>query len=117
MKLRILRAASRPLTLTVKRSTFRAPAAEARMEPGKIGILRINSLDAGEAADVRARLQDLIKQGAQRIILDLRTVAGGEIQEGVTVANLFIQSGALARTIGREQRILKGVFLCYDGLL
>ena len=77
------------------------------MEPGKIGILRINSLDAGEAADVRARLQDLMKQGAQKIIIDLRSVAGGEIQEGVTVANLFIQSGALARTIGREQKVLK----------
>ena len=107
VKLRILRAGTRPLTLTVKRSAFRAPSVEARMEPGKIGVLRINSLDAGEADDVRARLQDLMKQGAQKIIVDLRSVAGGEIQEGVTVANLFIQSGALARTIGREQKVLK----------
>ena len=107
VKLRILRAGARPLTLTVKRTAFRAPSVEARMEPGKIGILRINSLDAGEGADVRARLQDLMKQGAQKIIIDLRSVAGGEIQEGVTVANLFIQSGALARTIGREQKVLK----------
>src|SRR6185503_8827094 len=87
VKLRILRANVRPLTLTVKRSSFRAPAAEARMEPGKIGVLRINSLDAGEAADAKARLQDLLKQGAQKLIIDLRSVAGGEIQEGVTVAN------------------------------
>lgn len=107
VKLRILRAGARPLTLSVKRTAFRAPSVDARMEPGKIGILRINSLDAGEAADVRARLQDLMKQGAQKIIIDLRSVAGGEIQEGVTVANLFIQSGALARTIGREQKVLK----------
>ena len=107
VKLRILRAGVRPLTLSVKRTAFRAPSVEARMEPGKIGILRINSLDAGEGDDVRARLQDLMKQGAQKIIIDLRSVAGGEIQEGVTVANLFIQSGALARTIGREQKVLK----------
>jgi carboxyl-terminal processing protease len=107
VKLRILRAGARPLTLAVKRTAFRAPSVDARMEPGKIGILRINSLDAGEAADVRARLQDLMKQGAQKIIIDLRSVAGGEIQEGVTVANLFIQSGGLARTIGREQKVLK----------
>jgi carboxyl-terminal processing protease len=107
VKLRILRAGARPLTLTVKRTAFRAPSVEARMEAGKIGVLRINSLDAGEGADVRARLQDLMKQGAQKIIIDLRSVAGGEIQEGVTVANLFIESGALARTIGREQKVLK----------
>ncbi|HEV8589586.1 MAG TPA: S41 family peptidase [Pyrinomonadaceae bacterium] len=107
VKLRILRANARPMTLAVKRSAFRAPASEARMEPGKIGILRINSLETGEAADARARLQDLLKQGAQKIVVDLRSVAGGEIQEGVTVANFFIQSGALARTIGREQKVLK----------
>src|SRR2546430_6475715 len=107
VKLRILRALSAPLTLTVKRGSFRAPAAEARMEAGKIGVLRINSLDNGEAADVRARLQDLMKQGAQKIVLDLRSVAGGEIQEGATVANFFIRDGQIAKTIGREQKVLK----------
>src|SRR5437867_4810810 len=62
VKLRILRAQSLPLTLTVKRGSFRAPAAEARMEAGRIGVLKINSFDNGEAADVRTRLQELIKQ-------------------------------------------------------
>ena len=107
VKLRILRANSRPLTLNVKRGSFRAPAAESRTEAGKIGVLRINSLDSGEAADARARLQDLMKQGAQKIVLDLRSVAGGEIQEGVTVANFFIRDGQIAKTIGREQKVLK----------
>src|SRR5439155_9518126 len=91
----------------VKRGSFRAPAAEARIEAGRIGILRINSLDAGEAADARSHLQDLMKQGAQKIVIDLRSVAGGEIQEGVTVANFFIRQGSLAKTIGREQKVLK----------
>jgi len=107
VKLRVLRAGARPLTLSVKRGTFRAPAAEAHMEAGRIGVLRINSLDEGEAADARAKLQDLMKQGAQKIIVDLRSVAGGEIQEGVTVANFFIRDGAIAKTIGREQKVLK----------
>src|SRR5437588_945698 len=107
VKLRILRAGARPLTLSVKRGTFRAPAAEAHMDQGRIGILRINSLDNGEAADAKARLQDLMKQGAQKIVIDLRSVAGGEIQEGVTVANYFVRDGSIAKTIGREQKVLK----------
>src|SRR5215471_11909965 len=106
VKLRVLRA-PRPLTLTVKRGTFRAPAAESRMEPGKIGVLRINSLDSGEAADAKSKLQELLKQGAQKIVVDLRSVAGGEIQEGVTVANFFVREGPIAKTIGREQKVLK----------
>ncbi|MGB9179850.1 MAG: S41 family peptidase [Pyrinomonadaceae bacterium] len=107
VKLRILRANSRPLTLTVKRGSFKYPAAEARMEAGKIGILRINSLSDGEAADTRARLQDLMKQGAQKIVLDMRGVAGGSLSEGVSVANLFIKDGIIGETIGRESKTLK----------
>lgn len=105
VKLRILR--SRPVTVTVKRGAFKAPAAEARMEAGKVGILRINSLADGEGSDARARLQELLKQGAQKIVLDLRSVAGGSLTEGVSVANLFIKEGVLAQTIGRESKTLK----------
>src|SRR5215217_2488062 len=83
VKLRILRANTRPLTVTVKRGTFKDPAAEAHMEAGKVGILRVNSLAEGEASDVRARLQELLKQGAQKIVLDLRGVAGGLLSEAV----------------------------------
>ena len=107
VKLRILRAGVRAMTTTVKRGAFRAPVVESRMEAGRVGVLRINSLDTGEAADSKARLQDLVKQGAQKIVIDLRSVAGGEIQEGVNVANLFIREGAIARTIGREMKVLK----------
>lgn len=107
VKLRILRANSRPLTLSVKRGTFKYPAAEARMEAGKIGILRINSLSDGEAADARTRLQELMKQGAQKVVVDLRGVAGGSLGEAVSVANLFIKDGTIAETIGRESKTLK----------
>src|SRR5438067_4170208 len=68
VKLRVLRAGARAMTLSVKRGTFRAPAAEARMEAGRIGILRSNRLDNGEAADARARRQDLMKQGGRNIV-------------------------------------------------
>lgn len=107
VKLRVLRANARPLTLSVKRGSFRSPAAEARMETGKIGIVKINSLGDGEAADVRARVQDLTKQGAQKIVLDLRDTAGGLLTEGIAVANLFIKDGNIAQTIGRESKSLK----------
>src|SRR5918998_1774580 len=101
VKLRVLRANTAPLMINVKRGSSRAPAAEIRMEAGKIGILRINSFADGEANEVRARLQDLMKQGAQKIVLDLRDTAGGSFEEGVAVANLFIKEGTLAQKVGR----------------
>src|SRR6185312_2840814 len=107
VKLRVLRANARPLTLTVKRGSFRAPAAEARVEAGKIGVVKINSLGDGESADVRTRVQELQKQGVQKIVLDLRDAAGGSLAEGIAVSNLFIKDGAIAQTIGREGKSLK----------
>ena len=107
VKLRVLRANSSPLTINVKRATGRAPAAEARMEAGKVGILRINSFTDGESTEIKARLQDLLKQGAQKIVIDVRDTAGGSLNEAVNVANLFIKDGVLAQTIGREGKALK----------
>ena len=107
VKLRVLRANSTPLTVSVKRGTSRASAAETRMDAGKVGILRINSFADTEATEVRTKLQDLIKQGAQKIVIDLRDTAGGSINEAVAVANLFIKDGVLAQTVGREGKALK----------
>ncbi len=107
VKLRVLRANSSPLTVTVKRGSARAAAAEARMEAGRVGVLRVNSLADGESNEIRARLQDLMKQGAQKIVIDVRDTAGGSLTEAVAVANLFIKDGVLAQTIGREGKALK----------
>jgi carboxyl-terminal processing protease len=107
VKLRVLRANSSPLTINVKRASARAAAAESRIEAGRVGILRINSFADGESTEIRARLQDLLKQGAQKIVLDMRDTAGGSLTEAVAVANLFIKDGVLAQTIGREGKALK----------
>src|SRR5215216_7614307 len=107
VKLRVLRANSSPLTINVKRGTARAAAAEGRIEAGKVGILRINSFADGESTEIKTRLQDLLKQGAQKIVVDMRDTAGGSLNEAVSVANLFVKDGVLAETIGREGKALK----------
>lgn len=107
VKLRVLRAATRPFEVTVRRNFVQVPAAESRMETGKIGVVRVNSLESGEAANIKAKVQELLKQGAQKILLDLRGVAGGSLSEGVKVTNLFIRDGAIAQTLGRGGKALK----------
>jgi carboxyl-terminal processing protease len=107
VKLRVLRAGTRPFVLNVRRGPVQVPGAEARTEAGRIGIIKVNSLAEGESGDVKSRLQELMKQGAQKIVLDLRSVAGGSLEEGVKVSNLFIREGVLAQTIGRGNKPLK----------
>ncbi|HZT60933.1 MAG TPA: S41 family peptidase [Pyrinomonadaceae bacterium] len=107
VKLRVLRAGTRPFILSIRRGPVQVPAAEARMEAGRVGVIKVNSLADGESADVKARLQELQKQGAQKIVLDLRSVAGGSLNEGVKVSNFFIRDGSLAETLGRGNKVVK----------
>jgi carboxyl-terminal processing protease len=105
--LRVLRSGEKPQLLKVTRGTYKTPSVESRIEAGKIGVIKVYSLDEGEGKDIRNQVESLSKQGVQKIILDLRGVAGGRIEEGVAVANLFIKDGELAKIIGRENKVTK----------
>lgn len=105
--LRVLRTGEKPQTISVTRGTFKIPTAEAKMQSGNIGLVKVFSLASGEAKDIRGKVEELTKQGAQKIVLDLRGVATGDLNEAVEVANLFIKDGTLAQVIGRENKVTK----------
>ena len=107
VNLRVLRTGEKPQTIAVTRGTYKVPEAETRIETGKIGVVKVFSLEAGEAKDIRNRVSELMKQGVSKIILDLRGVATGELAEAADVANLFIKDGNLAQIIGRENKTLQ----------
>ena len=106
VNLRVLRSGEKPQTIKVVRGTYRVPPAETKVEAGKIGVIKVYSLEEGEANDIRGHVSNLTKQGVQKIILDLRGVSAGTLAEGVTVANLFIKEGDIAKVIGKENKIL-----------
>jgi carboxyl-terminal processing protease len=104
--LRVLRPGDKPQTIKVVRGTYKVPSAESRIETGKIGVIKVYSLEEGEGNDIRSLVSSLSKQGVQKIVLDLRGVSAGSLTEGVAVANLFIKSGDIAKVIGRENKVL-----------
>ena len=61
-KLRVLRANAKPQTLTVSRGAYKVPQVETKVEEGKIGVVKVYSLENGEAADIRTAVQNLTKQ-------------------------------------------------------
>ena len=106
VNLRVLRSGEKPQTIKVTRGAYKAPAPESRIEAGKIGVIKVFSLEDGTGNDVKAQISNLSKQGVQKIVLDLRGVAGGNLTEAVSVANLFIKEGDLAKVIGRESKVI-----------
>jgi carboxyl-terminal processing protease len=107
IKLRVLRPNVKAQTIEITRGTYKIPEAETKIEEGKIGNIKVYSLEEGEANDIRNQVQNLQKQGVQKIVLDLRGVSAGPITEAVAVANLFIKDGNLGQVIGRDNKVLK----------
>jgi len=91
-----------PKAITVPRAVTKAPAIEAKMIEGDIAYIRVPMLAPGKAAEVRRGVDDLLKKGAVRVILDLRNSSGGEEQEGLALANLFVESGSLGYSQGQK---------------
>lgn len=104
--LRVLRTGEKPQTIKVTRGAYKIPSAESRIESGKVGVIKVYSLEDGESNDIRTQIQSLTKQGVQKIVLDLRSVAAGTLAEGVATANLFIRNGDIAKVIGRESKVV-----------
>lgn len=122
IKLRVFSPSVRPRTIEITRGSYKIPEAEVKIEEGKIGNIKVYSLEEGESNDIRNQVLQLQKQGVQKIVLDLRGVAAGKIEEAVAVANIFVKEGNLAQVIGRENKVLKsyaadsGKFI-FDGKL
>jgi carboxyl-terminal processing protease len=107
VNLRVLRSGARPFSLKVPRAEYKVPHPESRVEAGKVGVIKVYSLEAGEANQVKTQLQNFQKQGIQKIVLDLRGVATGTLDEAVGVSNLFIGTGELAKVVGKDNKVIK----------
>ncbi len=71
--------------------------------PASAGIayVRIPSLSIGRSDELKAKLLQLEKQGAKKLILDLRDCAFGANTEGIAAARLFVGSGTLGSLRGQ----------------
>jgi len=73
---------------------------EDRLE-GDIGYLRVQAFAPGMAKQMHDKLAQLDRQGAHKLILDLRDCATGDIQEGISAAQLFLASGTITTLKGQ----------------
>jgi carboxyl-terminal processing protease len=97
----IRRGRAQPEEVDVVRQKLTAPKIIAQKTDPDILAIRVPSLDAGRAEEIRNRLADADKQGIHKVILDLRECGRGPVSEAVNVARLFIPSGTVATLRGQ----------------
>ncbi|HOC18876.1 MAG TPA: S41 family peptidase [Vicinamibacterales bacterium] len=98
--------AADPHPVEITREIPAAPIVSGRLIGTDVGYLRIPAFAAGIPAAVSARVAELRKAGASRLVVDVRDVADGPLDAGIATARLFVASGTLlhkeTKGAGRE---------------
>jgi carboxyl-terminal processing protease len=91
-----------PQKLTLTRAVTQYPAVTAKMLPDQIGLVQAESLEDSHVKDIAAKVEDLQKQGAKKLVLDLRHCSTGGPEQGTKLANLFLDKGMITYIEGQK---------------
>lgn len=86
----------------VVRAVIPAPRLLTDRLEGDIAYMRVPTFGAGRAAEIREKLLELGRQGAHKLVLDLRDCASGDASEAIDTAQLFLGSGTITTLRGQS---------------
>lgn len=84
-----------PFDLTITREEIQLREVETRLIDGHVGYIALNGFSAPAADQFRDGLTDLLDQGADQIVFDLRDNPGGYIDAAQQIASQFIENGLI----------------------
>jgi len=88
--------AADPHLIELTRENEPASVVTGRIARPGIGYVRIAAIGPGTATQVSSQIADLTKSGAAKLVVDVRRVSNGSIDEGLALARLFVGKGTLA---------------------
>jgi carboxyl-terminal processing protease len=91
-----------PATITLNRANIVLPPVESKMLDEKTGYINIDALSAALVNDTKAAIQQLQKKGAQRLVVDVRDCGTGSPEDGIALANLFLDKGQITYLTGQR---------------
>jgi carboxyl-terminal processing protease len=100
--LSVLRRKPEPQKMTLTRSIVANPPVESRMLDGSLGYIKAATMGNGKVKEVAAAVADMQKQGAKKLILDIRYCAVGDPEDGAELANLFMSKGLITYDQGQK---------------
>ncbi len=91
-----------PQIIKLTRAALTLPDVESRMLPNQVGYINIDALSPANVTEVSAALQKLQKDGAQKLLVDVRNCSVGSPEDGIAVANLFLDKGRITYLQGQR---------------
>src|SRR5258706_4037890 len=93
--------AADPHVIELTREAMAPSAVSGRSVAAGVGYVRIAAIGPNTAQQVRTQVADLTKNGASKLIVDVRRTATGTPEEGLAIARLFVAKGTLAMRDGK----------------
>ena len=87
------------LELELKRSAIQVEVARGEMLEGNVGLVTINNFSERCAQETIAAIEQLLQQGAQALIFDVRFNPGGYQHELVELLDYLLPKGVLFRSV------------------
>lgn len=97
-----VRRGTEPQEIDLIRQSVAYPPVNARILQSDIGYVQVQSMETGKSEQIKAKLVELQAAGAKRFILDLRRSAAGTPEEGIALADLFLDKGLISFLIGQK---------------
>jgi carboxyl-terminal processing protease len=91
-----------PTTVKLTRANLALPPVENAVLPGQVAYIKPGALSSARVKETAAEIQRVQKEGAQKLIIDLRNTAVGEPEDGVAFANLFLNKGRITYLQGQR---------------
>jgi len=91
-----------PQIIKLTRAMLVLPAVDSRMLADQVGYINIDALSPEHVKEVAAAVQQLQKDGARRLVVDVRSCAVGNPEDGIALANLFLNKGLIAYVQGQR---------------
>ncbi len=91
-----------PQTVKLTRAMLTLPPVDSKMLAGEVGYINIDALSAAHVKEVAAAVESLEKQGARKLMVDVRDCAMGGPEDGVALANLFVKQGRITYMQGQR---------------
>jgi carboxyl-terminal processing protease len=88
--------AADPHAIELTREAPPAADVSGRIASPGVGYLRIAAINGSTAAHAKSQIADLTKNGAAKLVIDVRRVSSGMLDNGIELARLFVASGTLA---------------------
>jgi carboxyl-terminal processing protease len=91
-----------PLKVTITRDVVKFPPVAEKMLQDNIGYIKLDAFPKGKSSEVADKIKAASSQGAKKLIVDLRDASDGDINEGIAVANLFLDHGTITYLQGQK---------------